>query len=289
MNILRAMPVALIVALASAAGAADPEVGVPAVAEPDAVAPEAAAPEAAESEGTALEIRACMERNIPPRSSVQTVEFTAVDRVGGERMSRSKIYGKRLDDGFRRLKMRFVKPPYMRKSELLMIETKSSPDVFLYSPETRRARRVTSSGGGGSVFGTDFSYEDFERWQLFNRPGTLKRGPDTELGGTPVHVLWTFPADEANSQYEKIETFVHQETCVVLKMNSYEPGERLRKVLVADPKSLLEEGGIWVATDLVMRDVRDETYTAVVVEDIEVDEEVSDNVFQVSRMGRAGD
>jgi hypothetical protein len=282
MHLLRAMPAALIVALASAAGAADPDAAMPAV-EPT------AAEGAVGPDSSALEVRACMERNIPPKSSVQTVEFTAVDRVGGKRVSRAKIYGKRLDDGFRRLKMRFVKPPYMRKSELLMIETKSSPDVFLYSPETRRARRVTGSGGGGSVFGTDFSYEDFERWQLFNRPGSLERRPDTELDGTPVHVLWTFPADEANSQYQKIETFVHRETCVVLKMNSYEVGERLRKVLVADPKTLLDEGGIWVATELVMRDVRDETYTEVLVEDLEVDEEVSDNIFQVSRMGRVRD
>jgi hypothetical protein len=230
-----------------------------------------------------------MKRNIPPRSSAQTVEFTAVDRIGGEKASRAKIWGKRLEDGMRRLKLKFLAPPYLRSSELLLIETDGSPDAFLYTPELRRPKRITGSGGGGTLFGTDFSYEDFERWQLFNRPGLTERRPDATVEEQPVYVLWTRPADEANSQYEKIETYVHRETCVVLKSDSYEPGNRLRRVLSADPKSLLEEGGIWIATELVMRDVRDETHTRVVVEEIEVDQEVHDNVFAVGRMGRRGD
>ncbi len=90
------------------------------------------------------EVSACIERNIPRVSSEQVVEFIAVDRIGGERVSRAKIIAKRFDDGLRRLRMRFSKPTDMRGSALLMIETESGAnDMFLYSPELRKVKRVS--------------------------------------------------------------------------------------------------------------------------------------------------
>ena len=235
-----------------------------------------------------------MEQNIPEKSSVQITEFTAVDRVGGERVSRAKIYAKSLDDGYRRLKLRFTRPDYQRNSELLIIETDGSPDVFLYTPDLRKSKRITGSSGGGSLFGTDFSYEDFELWQGFNQPGQTKRLPDSTVAGRPVYVLETRPSDEAESAYGRIVTFVDRQTCVTLKTDSYEPRTAspdgiIRKVLTADPESLLEEGGIWVATRLLMKDVVDETFTRVVVEDLEVDRDLKDLLFSIGRMGRRRD
>jgi hypothetical protein len=243
---------------------------------------------AADLDPAVEEVRVCMDRNLPAKSSVQTVELTAVDRAGGEQVSRVKIYGKRFDDGFRRVKLRFTKPVYLRDSEFLVVETEGSPHAFLYTTELRRAKRVTARGSGGTLFGTDFSSEDLERWQGFNRPGETKREPDSVLGDRPVYVLSTNPADEANSAYERVAMFVDKETCAPLKTEFYERGGRLRRVLTADPETLIREAGIWVVTELVIRDVRDETLTRVVVEDFEIDE-VADKVFSLGRMGRRGD
>jgi hypothetical protein len=242
-----------------------------------------------EADPAVREVRECMEGNVPSQTSVQTVEFVAVDRVGGERISRAKIYAKELDDGYRRMKLRWTKPEYQRNSELLIIETDGSPDTFLYTPELRRPKRITGTSGGGTLFGTDFSYEDFERWQGFNRPGQTKREPDSDVEGRPAYVLVTYPSDDAVSAYERVVTFVDKETCVTLRTDSYEPGETLRKVLAADPESLLQEGSIWIATKLQMKDLVDQTHTNVVVEDLEVDREVKDTLFSVGRMGRRRD
>ncbi len=242
-----------------------------------------------EPDAAVREVRECMEKNVPARSTVQMVEFVAVDRVGGERVSRAKIYAKELDDGYRRMKLRFTRPEYQRNSELLVIETDASPDTFLYTPELRRPKRVTGTSGGGNLFGTDFSYEDFERWQGFNRPGQTRRDPDAEVAERPVYVLVTAPSDAAASAYEKVVTFVDQQTCVTLKTDSYEPRGRLRKVFTADPASLMQEAEIWIATRLLMSDLVDGTHTRVLVEDLEVDRDLKDSLFSVGHMGRRRD
>jgi hypothetical protein len=247
--------------------------------------PVSAAPDG-ESDGVA-EVQRCIERNVPASTSEQTVEFISVDRVGGKRTSRAKILAKRFDDGLRRVLMRFTKPLDLRGASLLIIETESGAnDMFLYTPELRKVKRVTADGAAGTLFGTDFSYEDFERWHLMNKPGERTRLPDAKLEERDVYVLESRPADGTGSAYERIVSFVDQETCVVLKTESYERGERLRKVLTASPDSIMREAEIHVASEVTMRDVRDQTHTDVVVEDLAVDREIEDTEFAISRLSR---
>ncbi len=246
-----------------------------------------AAGDAPGSDSNSVEkVTECVRNNTPEKSSVQLVEFTAVDRIGGERVSRAKIKGKKFDsDELRRLKLRFSKPLDVRGSAFLAIERESGePDMFLYTPELRKVKRVTGQGGGGKLFGTDFSYEDFVRWQGLNQPGASRRLPDGVEAGQPVWVVETTPAEDAESSYERIVFFVDQETCVALKTESYEKGETPRKILTADPDQLLEEGGVWFASELLMRDLRDETHTRVVVEDVEVDRNLRDRDFSLATL-----
>ncbi len=236
--------------------------------------------------GSVEEVTECVQKNTPEKSSVQLVEFTTVDRIGGERVSRAKIKGKKFEsDQLRRVILHFSKPLELRGSAFLSIEQdEGSPDMFLYTSELRKAKRVTGQGGGGKLFGTDFSYEDFVRWQGLNQPGASRRLPDAVEAGQPVWVVETTPAEGAESSYERVVFFVDQETCVALKTESYEKGETPRKILTADPDQLLEEGGVWFASELLMRDLRDETHTRVVVEDVEVDRNLRDRDFSLATL-----
>lgn len=231
------------------------------------------------------EVIECLERNIPRATSEQSVEFVSVNRVGGKRETRAKILGKRMDDGLRRLLLRFTKPIDMRGAALLVIETGSGDnEMHLYTPEARKVKRVNAHGGSGTLFGTDFSYEDFERWQLLNKPGKQQRKADAMVSGRGVYVVESRPSAESGSSYERVVSYVDKETCVVLKSESYEPGKFLRKILKAKPDSVIEENGIHVASEVTMEDKRDETHTDVVVEDLEVDGEISDRKFQISEL-----
>jgi hypothetical protein len=234
------------------------------------------------------EVQDCLRRNIPKKSAVQTVQFRSTDRIGGERTFRGKLLSARLDDGLRRAKLCINQPPEMRGSEVLSIESNDArpPESFLYTTELRKVKRVTGEGTGGSLFGTDFTFEDMQRFQQLNRPDRFERLPDAEVDGRPVYVLQSTPIDQSTSAYTKVISYVDKASCVVLKSESFENGDRLRRVLSARAEGMIEEQGIHAPTEVVMKDVRDETQTTLAVEDLEIDGEVDLRSFQQSSLGR---
>jgi hypothetical protein len=230
----------------------------------------------------------CLERNAPKKTLSFRADFVKVDRVGGERKSRATVLGKQLADGLRRVVLRFDKPTDVRGTAMLMIESKDGPsDFYVFSPDDRRVRRVASRGKGG-LFGTDFSYDDFENWRSFQRNGKAERLPDATVAERPVYVVSSVPTSQETSAYEKIVTSVDRETCVVLKVDSFEPGGRLRKVLRADPKKVQQVGDLYIAGALELEDVIDQTHTKVKVDEVTLDVDIPDGRFRPADLSSGG-
>jgi Outer membrane lipoprotein-sorting protein len=247
----------------------------------------AAQPAFAQKPDPIAEVKDCLKRNVPKHSSVQTVHFTSFDRIGGSREFRGKILAMTMEDGTRRGKLCINQPPEMRGSEVLSMEVKGgSPENFLYTNELRKTKRVTGDGAGGSLFGTDFTYEDLQRFMQLNRPEATTRLPDGELDGHAVYIVQAVPTDAAASAYTKVMSYIDKATCVVLKSESYETGDRLRRVLVVRTEQMFEDKGIHVPSEATMNDVRDTTHTVVAIEDLEVDGDVQSRSFEVSELGR---
>ena len=230
--------------------------------------------------GTLAEAQACASKNLPSRTLEMRATFTKVDRVGGERVSRAKVIGKKLGDGLQRAVLRFDRPVDVRGTAMLMIENANGPsDFYVYSPDERRVRRIQGKSSGG-LFGTDFSYDDFENWRGFSKRSQAELLPEAVEVGRAVYVIaGTPPKDEASS-YERIVTYVDRESCVVLRIDSYEPGPKLRKVLRADPASVDKTGDIAIAKSLELEDVLDGTRTRVVIDAIRLDVDLPDRLFR---------
>ena len=229
---------------------------------------------------TAEELEACIRANEPEESSVQTVLMRTRDRADQVSESRAKIYWKRFDDGLSRVMLRMTDPPTQRDSAVLMIEKKDAKaDLFMYLPELRRVRRVTTRMVSGSLFGTDFSYEDFERLQGYARDQVSEiRGPE-DRDGRSVLVVESRPATDAGSAYERSVTVLDAETCVALESSFYEQGDEPRKVLRADPAKIEERDGRHFPRQVTMTDLRDGTSTEVVAEELEVDVSIPRKMF----------
>jgi hypothetical protein len=153
-------------------------------------------------------------------------------------------------------------------------------------PEVRKVRRVNSQMMKGSVFGTDFSYEDFERLQGMSGQAQLERLDDAELDALPVYRLRGLPPEGSGSAYAAVVTHVDKKTCVPLKIELYEAGERLRKVLTVDPAKVEPQGELFVPRELRMRDLRDETETLLVVETVEIGVKIPDRTFTLTHLER---
>ena len=239
-----------------------------------------AIPVAAAELQTAEEIEECVRGNQPESSSVQTVSFRVKDRIGAVTESQAKIYWKKGDDGLSRLMMRFAGPPDLRGAGLLLLEKKNERrDMFMYLPELNKVKRISSRMMTGSMFGTDFTYEDFERFEGFEQDNGLERLDDVDLDGKKVYVLVHRPSEDAGSAYQRIVKYIDQETCVPLKTEFYGRGNRLRKVAVSNPAHVTREGDGWVPRHTTLRDLRDETETDLIISEVEVNVEIHRKVF----------
>lgn len=238
----------------------------PALAQPDA---------AADAETAALE--ACLRRNLPERSSVQGVRFQVKDRTGSTRTLAGTAYWKKMDGGLSRSLIRIEFPPDLRGSAYLLIERPETVDVFVYLPEYQKVRRITSHALAGSLFGTDFSYEDMRRLRHLFEAAAVDRRPDGEWAGRAAHVVVLRPPDE--SEYGEVRAWIDRETCVPLKLELYARGGALAKELTADPSSLTRHGEVWAAHALRLRDLQEQTETKLDLGRLEVDVEVPDKLF----------
>ncbi|MGH8530802.1 MAG: outer membrane lipoprotein-sorting protein [Nevskiales bacterium] len=232
---------------------------------------------------TAEQIRECTRANFPVETSMQTLELAAYDRSGGKRVLKSKLFWKRMPNGFSRAMMQVSAPVDLSGSSYLVIERADIDDMYIYLPNVRKARRIVGQTGGKPLWNTDFSYEDIKQMQGVTKSGTVKRLPDVDAASRKAYVLEITPDSVAQSSYETIVAQIDQTTCTPLQIEFYESGRVLRKRLTGDPASLLQQDGRWLLRKLEMHDLRDDTRTTVQIDKIEYNEKLADTVFNPLR------
>jgi outer membrane lipoprotein-sorting protein len=238
-------------------------------------------------ERTLEEIEACVRENSPRVSLTQEATITTLDNTGADRTQEAKFYWKRGDDKLSRIFMLVESPRDLRGAAFLMIERSDrADDMWMYLPEIRKVRRISSRTISGSLFGTDFSYEDIQYLQPGFKGDLGKRLPDGEVAGRGVHVLQTEPAPELGSGYSRVVTYLDGEYCVPLKMEFYEDSDVLRKVLTVDPTKVTREANTWIARDIVLRDLDRETQSHFVAEKIKIDVDIPDRRFTQAQLAK---
>jgi hypothetical protein len=224
---------------------------------------------------TVDEILQCQLRTRPLTNSVRTIQLRSRDRAGVERRQRAKVYGGVSREGFRTLLIQFTHPEDLRGFTALITEREGANHMFVSPAGLPAVKQIRGAQGRQSLFGTDFSYEDVERLYGLAQPReTHKLGSrEAAADGRPFWILETTPQEESGSGYERIVSVVDRETCVLLRAEMYDSGTEPRKILTADPESVWKESRVWVAHDLLLRDLRDGSETRMVIDDIDLDVE----------------
>ena len=233
---------------------------------------------------SADEIEACVRANLPSKSSIQEISFRVIGKGGMTSDSKLKIHWQMGDDQLSKVVLRFEQPLDMRGSALLLIEKPGRNDMFMYLPELKRTRRVTGPSLSGGMFGSDFTYSQFERLQGVARDVSVSRMPDAEVDGTPVYVLAHEPADDPEFDY--VLSYIDQKRCVPLKTEFFENGRSLRKVLEADPAGVSQVGEQWIPRRMVMKDLLKGSSTEFNVDSIQVNAKIHRKMFTQSSLGQ---
>jgi hypothetical protein len=227
----------------------------------------------------------CAQQNIPD-SSVQTMMFRAMDRVGYTREIRTRVSRKRFESGFSKVFLRVEAPDDLRGAGMLLIEKSSGVDMFIYLPDLHRVKRVTSQTLSGSLFGSDFTYEDFLQVQGMALEGRHELLPDSVVDGVVVRVVAHHPAEASGSSYERVVSYWDPDSCITLKSEMWEPGGHQRKTLTVDRGAIFQEDGARIPQKLRMQDLRDQTSTDLAIEELEVNVKIPRKLFSTTSLER---
>jgi hypothetical protein len=233
------------------------------------------------------DVQACMQRNAPTTALVQTVTLVSTDRAGGERKYEARLLAKRLPSGLGRVRVLIEGPADVRGTSFLLHQKDSGRnDLYVYLPELKKVRRVTSRALRGKFLGSDFSYEDLDRLLSASRQSDVQLGADGSKDGRAVWTVEAVPSADSDSSYTRVVSSVDQETCVPLEIAFYAKGEAPVKVLSVDPAKVTREGAAHVPRLVRMRDLKRGTESRLETTDVALDPELEDQVFSVGALER---
>ena len=158
-------------------------------------------------------------------------------------------------------------------------------NYMTYSPKLRRVRRVTGESFFGSILGTDFTYEDFSFFYRVDEREEVVRVEDSEVNGFPAYVLETVkPGEEAT--YSLVRFFIDHEYCLPTRSEFVGLNGELRKELVIDRSSIKKVDDRWVPYRTTMFDLKLNTNSVFTVEEVQIDPDLHDAMFEVTSLKR---
>jgi len=230
------------------------------------------------------EVEACIRRNTARTTAIQNIELRSTDRIGSEKILVADIYLKRFANERSGLIAYFKEPDDLRGTRLLVIEKAPMNDMYLYMPALFKIRRITSKRISSSMYGSDFSYEDLERLYGMLSSEAAEQKADGRIDGHAVYVLVSRPSAGSGSRYESVVSYLDKSSCVIRKVEFFEAGPRLRKVLLVDADKVRPVGGIKVPHEYLMYDMRDKTETRLTIREVRFDVPIPDTLFDHTRL-----
>jgi len=225
------------------------------------------------------EVEACIRKNAPESTAIQHIRLRSEGPMFEEKILNATVYWKQLPDGNSDLLTVFKEPEEIRGSRLLFLEKRPDKEIYLYMPGFFKVRRITSGRISSSMYGMDFSYEDFQWLYNMLATATSEQRADALVNDEPVYVLAVVPAETSGSKYGEVVSYFEKKSCVIRKVEFFEEGQKLRKTLSADPEAVKQVNGILVPHVFKMRDLKKESETELTVIEVNVDPAIPDALF----------
>ena len=228
-------------------------------------------------DAAANKVMDCARANIPQALTIKEFDLTAVDRVGGTRALKGRIYAIR-ENNLLRAMIKMVAPADLARSSFLLREGKGNDDMWIYLPALDRVRRITGASTSGPLFGTDISYSDVKQMENAFSGGDVHLEKTDTLQNRPMNVLRLIPDKHEDSRYSLVRGWIDQKTCVPLQVDFYE-GSEVRKRLLGDAADIKQDNGHWYLAKAKMTDLKDGTHTVLSITGVTSDDRLSSRYF----------
>jgi len=207
----------------------------------------------------------CMRANVPSSVRIQEIELDVTDRSGSPRTLKGRLFAM-TEKALIRASLRISSPSDLSGAGYLVRETPPDhgDEMYMFLPSMNRVRRISGASADGSMLGTDFSYNDIKEIEsAFAGSEPVLEAP-AQIENRPMYVLLLKTKPAQDSRYTTMRSWIDQKSCVALKVDFYE-GDKLRKQLLAPASALQQSGKYWYLSQMQMRDLKENTSTALKV------------------------
>ncbi len=200
-----------------------------------------------------------------PKDKDAKIKLTIVDRKG-RKEEREMVM---LQKGSNKRLVKFTSPAEYKGIGFLSLPKEV---MYLYLPAFGKTRRIASHVKNTKFAGTDFTYEDMEA-KNYSESWT----PEFLRMDENQYVLLLKPKPETKTQYSKMIMWVRSENFYPSKVELYDKGERLYKVVTMG--KIEKIGNYWISKELQMEDLKEGRKSIMETIEIKLDSNLSDEIF----------
>jgi len=207
-----------------------------------------------------------------PKDQNLKIKLVLIDKKGKEEVREMSM----LQKGSDKRMVKFLSPASQKGIGVL-----SLPDdiMYLYLPAFKKTRRIASHVKNTKFAGTDFTYEDMEakRYSEKYDPELLKKTENH-------YILQLKPKKDVKSDYSKLIMWVRTDNFYPTKIEHYDKGNNLYKVMVRE--KIEKVGEYWISKESEMEDLKAQHKTKMIIVDVKFDSGLSDGIFTKRYLSR---
>jgi outer membrane lipoprotein-sorting protein len=228
---------------------------------------------------TGLEIAQKIDGREAPKDMKVNLTMLLTNKKGKTRSSTLRSISK--DDATKQI-IWFLAPADDKGVAFLKIEHNNGDDEMrLWLPAFNKIRRISSSQKSDSFMGSDMSYEDMTSREIEEYNYNLLG--EEELDGVLCYKLESTPKPSMESTYSKFIGWVTKDKFLVLKEESYDKSDRLIKIRTIKYK---EQKGYIVPNEIFVKNVQKNHSTRLTFDEMELDTNVNNDLFQEKNLKR---
>jgi hypothetical protein len=186
--------------------------------------------------------------------------------------------------------LEFTGPADVQGTTFLHLSPRGDKDQqWLWSPQTRRSRRLGEAQQDENFFGSDLSYRDLELivriQQWTDADSTASLLPEEPIDGRPCHVVELTPKNREFS-YSRYRLWFDTAELMLWRVDVYDAGDREKIVKRVALRRYERLQGYATALEADVRNVPANTHTHIVLQDVKYDTGVGEDTFTLANLAK---
>ncbi|MRR22361.1 outer membrane lipoprotein-sorting protein [bacterium] len=226
-------------------------------------------------------------RDLTMSGNIQsTVSLTITEKNGAVRTRKLNMVTKSYDDGTIKRMIRFLDPPDVRGTAMLIIDNKNTQDdMWIYLPALKKTRRIVSTEKGKSFMSSEFSNADMSSGS--NTDFRIKHMPGSGTGSTWVIESVPVSNEKAGEYgYSRKVTYLETGSLKTRKIDFYNFDNELFKTIEILATQPLGSKEGYVMTDMLATNHINGRSSRVKFDQVNTSASIPDNTFIADNLAR---